>query len=270
MNLCRVSADYHASDVPIMADFTSGGAPVTPAGVARAVRHHVVDSFFCSYYLSRIQWPDFDMFNSYDRGGRAYAVASALSNGLVYLSDEPRRVNLDIVRRLCFADGRVPQPDAPGRPLERLFFESPNATGKPFVVHAPSRGALLVGIFNLADDSRPVRGRIPLSELPLPAARQYALWRHFAGQGEVLSAKDAIAFALEPLDVELVVLAPVVDGHAVLGLVDKMISPAGVQSHKVQDGHLEAELYEPGRLAVAAGGKITVVESAHRTAWIRL
>jgi len=236
VNLARVSADWHASMLPTVSGRTPSGGPVTPAGIDRSTRHHVVDSFFIAHYLKHVFWPDFDMIQTHDRDARAYAVMAAMSGGLVYLTDEPQLHQHRWVDKLMLGR-RVGRVDATARPLERQFFANPTAPSECFWVSTTAGGTAVAAAFNLSEDRAEVQARLPEEFIP-SGCGSAVIWSHFARRGaRWTKGQDPPPVTLQFAEAEVFTIAPLErDRAAVIGLIDKLISPAGVTLERDGDG----------------------------------
>jgi hypothetical protein len=93
-------------------------------------KEHLLQSYQNSVWLGQTVWGDHDMFHSTDPVcGRVMALSKAISGGPVYLSDAPQKIDHQVVKPLCYGDGRLIRPLAPAGTLQRSVFCSP-LTGK--------------------------------------------------------------------------------------------------------------------------------------------
>jgi hypothetical protein len=147
------------------------------------------------------------------------ALLSALSTGPVGIGDRVGRADRDIVRRTCRADGLLVKPDEPVAALDRSFHRW--ATG---------RGALLVGstttthaagtwtyVVTLNATDQPVAGRVDLADLRGSPAGDALVWDWRGHRGEVVAPGGGWDVELPALGWDYRVVAPIVDGVAVVG-----------------------------------------------------
>jgi hypothetical protein len=155
-----------------------------------------------------------DVFFSSGDNAEVEALLSALSTGPVGIGDRMGRADAGIVRRTCRADGLLVKPHTPVAALDRSFRQW--ATG---------RGALLVGaattqhaagdwtyVVTLNAGNAPVSGRVALRDAGVDTPAVVWDWR-----AQTLSQDDEWDVALEPLGWDFRVVAPLIDGRAVIG-----------------------------------------------------
>ena len=240
--------------------------------LARA-RRHLHNSYANMIWLGHTVWGDHDMFHSDDPvAGRVMAVSKALSGGPVYLSDNPKDFRPEYIRPLCFRDGRLLRPLAPGAPLAESLFIDPFQGGKPFRVIAPLPGrAAAVVVYNLTEPEAPLTGSVKPDDyaqanaLMQPRRRPWKLpaeglvlydWR----QKRAVRLKTSYSFSMPKFGDRLLLLCPVQKGWAVIGRPDKYLAPAAVKLLRVTAQELLLEMREAGPLTVwqeNAGASVT-------------
>ena len=148
------------------------------------------------------------------------ALLSALSTGPVGIGDPLGRADPAVVRRTCRADGTLVKPDTPVAALDRSFLRW--ATGRGALLVGAARTTHSVGTWNyvvtLNAGTRPVEGRVNLADLgrdkPL---QQVAVWDWRRQSIEILGPDGGWDVALQPLDWDYRVVAPIVGAAAVIG-----------------------------------------------------
>lgn len=161
------------------------------------------------------------------------SLLSALSVGPVGIGDGLGRTNPSIVRRTCRANGVLVKPDTPVIAINRSFRK-----------WATSRGQLLTGTAtSVKDDAtwtyvvtmnateKPVQGRLTLADLDVDHPVFAWDWRRQDGQ--VLQPGDGWDLALDGLDWDYRVLAPIVDGVAVVGDPALYVTAGDMRVHHV-------------------------------------
>ena len=230
-------------------------------------KSHVFQSFANTLWMGQTLWPDHDMFHSSDASsGELMAVTKALSGGPVYLSDRPGEFREDFIMPLCYADGLLLRPEAPGVPLpDSALQDALNDATSAYQVVAPlAHGAVAIAGFNLVHPtpSKAVRGHVDASDYacadglmqPRPdtlASDREGLvvydWRN--GRGGKLT-EDGVDYTIEGFDYQLFLVCPIRHGWAVVGRVDKYLSPVAVQRIDCEDDTLTLTLHEAGPLVV--------------------
>ena len=133
----RTSMDYKVGDAP-------------------KGRHHLWQSFNNTPLFGQTVWGDHDMFHSSDPySGRMMAVSKAMSGGPVYLSDNPDRFVKAYIEPLCYQDGELLRPVAPGGPLPESMFVQPMEELLPYRVIAPFQdGSAAIVVYNLYNNGK--------------------------------------------------------------------------------------------------------------------
>jgi hypothetical protein len=161
--------------------------------------------------------------SSPDHHAEVEALLSALSTGPVGIGDPFGRADREIVLRTCREDGILVRPDVPLAVVDRCFAEHPVARLVPLVAeawsdHAAGRWTYAVTL-NVSRSEQRIDEQIELSTLGSSAPQgPVACWDWRKGTMSRLEPGDAWRIALDPLDWDLRVLAPILSGGlAVIG-----------------------------------------------------
>jgi raffinose synthase len=225
---------------------------------------HVFRNALNNVFMRTFCIPDWDMFQSSRPAAAFHAAARAICGGPIYISDKPGEQDFDLLRKLITRDGRAlrcPQPALPTR--DCLFTD---ACRKPHLFKIQNRNGDtgVIGLFNCHWDENggepvggepvggePVSGSYSASDVDALAGERFALYQHHNGQMKVSGSTDSHPITLPPLGWELVTVAPVVRGVAVIGLVNKLNSSAAIKAQRwLTPDLLEIILHEPGPLAL--------------------
>jgi hypothetical protein len=205
-------------------------------------------SLYNPLWVSNLAYPDYDMFHSAERHGRISAMSRAISGGPIYLTDFPDRIDHELVMELCFSDGRILRPDVPALPTRDSLFIDP--IKEPLLLKSAtvSRGVGVIGLFNLHEKPLRIIGSLSAEDLILSVgpADTYYLYFYSSKEGKAIAPQERIECELEELEGEIALLSPVRDGIAIVGLTNKMISPAAVTLQRRNGDTLEIDLYENG------------------------
>jgi hypothetical protein len=253
-----------------------------------SAKRHIWQSYGNILWLGQLAWGDHDMFHSSHEGvGRIMAVSKAMSGGPVYLSDAPAAFVADIIRPLCYADGRLLRPLAPAAPLPDSAFIDPCKETAPYRVIAPlAGGSAAVVACNLYTGKEEIA--VAAKVAPEDYTHAGGMIQPYEGKWEVpaegLVAYDWQARQAERLGREyvfelkgfadrLVHLCPIRGGWAVIGRTDKYLSPAAAEVVAQTDTQLVLRLAESGPLAVwSAKGTLSAegleFRSAGRGLWL--
>lgn len=239
----RCSEDYKVGDLP------------------RAKRH-LINSFGNMIWLGQTVWGDHDMFHSDDPvAGRMMAVSKAVSGGPVYLSDNPQKFAVDLIRPLAFSSGELLPVLAPGTALPESLFIDPLDEAKPFRAIAPlPNQAAAVVVYNLTEPERAVTGYVSPEDYrqanalvqpasaPWQAVEGLVLYDWYEKKATPLAAR--YSFEMPKFSDRLLLLCPVNKGWAVIGRTDKYLSPAAVTILRESAAELMLQSKEPGRVTI--------------------
>jgi len=228
-------------------------------------------AFHNPLWLGQTVWNDQDMFHSRDAvSGKVMSVAKALSAGPIYLSDDPREFHADHIHPLCFSDGRLLRPLAPGVASRQSLFCDPRLCARPYIVVAPlPNRAAAVAAFNLNESRISVRGTITAEDYgsaggmmqPYEGAwdepEEGLLLYDWDAQSAVVLG-DGRDLELPDYSACLFLLCPIVNGWAVIGRSDKYLSPAGVEVLSCEPDTLELVMLEPGPLTIWSNSGVAV------------
>ncbi len=254
-------------------DYKVGDAPKS--------RHHLWQSYNNTPLLGQTVWGDHDMFHSSDPySGRMMAVSKAMSGAPVYLSDNPDRFVNEYILPLCYKDGELLRPIAPGGPLPESLLLQPMEEKSPYRVVAPFQdGSAAIVVYNLysnvkfdywtkptgeveiqatvkgfispedythaADMVQPFPGKWRIPEGGLVA------WDWYDRKGLKLDKK--FEFDLNGFSDKLFIVSPVKDGWAIIGRSDKYLSSAVNEGIVTSRNRMTVTLYESGPIVIWCG-----------------
>ncbi len=206
--LCRASFDY-------------------PPDLKELQKKQVLACFYNSLWLSHIAVPDFDMFESSGKYALCHAMSRVLSGGPVYLTDEPEKINPQLVRRLCLDDGTVAVTDGPCLPTQDSLFRDPYQERIPLKVLGKCGEARVLGIFNLCKEGATLKVKVQLADLGIQEGVLYAVERR------CLSEKE-LEITLRELEADIILGVPVHRDVAILGIEPLLLPPAGISRREVK------------------------------------
>ena len=193
--------------------------------------------------------PDWDMFQSSHPYAGFHAAGRALSGGPVVITDEPGRHDPALIRRLVLSDGRTLLADHPGKPSPDCLFSDPTRSSRVLKIFNRAGGAGVVGMFHANHAQHlPVETALASRDVPGMADQEVVAFLHHAQMPVRLRPGQSIPIRLEHAGHETAVLAPVVDGLAVLGLGDRYCASAAL--------HDQADAQGTYRARTAGGGPL--------------
>ncbi len=213
-----------------------------------STRKRLVNNFYNSFWLSKIFWPDFDMFQSRDTYAETFGRMLAISGSPIYTTDRPDAINAALISRLVLPSGNIPRYDDLSQVVPGRFFEDPFTPGNVLAVTACVRDTVTLGLFNVIQDGQLCSGTVSFAEIGLYAERYMVYSDAGYFEPKVLMMEDHITFDLESMKSDLVTIAPVIDGFATVGVVDYLATPAVVESIERRAECIEISLKASGLL----------------------
>ena len=208
---------------------------------------------------TRIAVCDWDMFQSHHPAAQAHAAARVISGGPIYISDAPGKHNADLVKSLTLSGSRVIQGSGGVVTDDRIFIDC-LAKARLLKVKRVEKEHAMLGIFHTQwvgerSGEHVINQAGPITDTwntrdALDAGGLVVVWSALAKKYQWIDATQSNAITLEPMQAELLTLVPVVDGLAVVGLIDKLDPRAGVESvTKQTDGSWQVELRDGGEFS---------------------
>lgn len=229
-------------------------------------KSQILQSVFNVIWLGQTLWPDHDMFHSSDsQVAETMAVTKAMSGGPIYLSDAPDEFNKEIVMPLCYNDGLLIRPVAPGAPLpESVFSDALYEKQNVYKVISPLKNmACAIAAYNLSVDNKQVlKGHISAEDYsnatvmlqPYPGkwsvpSDGLVVFDWNKKEGQKIS-KNGIDFEIKGFGHKLFFMCPINNGWAVIGRTDKYLSPATVEILAVNGENLSIKMHEAGNIVL--------------------
>jgi raffinose synthase len=211
---------------------------------------HMVINAYNAVWTHTFACPDWDMFMSGHYTGSFHAAARAISGGPVYISDKPGDHDATIIKRLCLSDGRALRSEHPALPLSRRIYDNPEDASHLLFVRNHNGTAGVMGAFHCAFEGGPISDSFTVQDLGFGRG-EFALWYARAGKLERIHSRDKISITLNELEAEIIHVAPLDEGVAILGLIDKDNATAAVISHGWdRDSSYRIQLKDGGTLGV--------------------
>ncbi len=207
-------------------------------------KYHLYFCIYNSLWVSTITTPDYDMFQSHDPYAKPHALSRVLSGGPVYITDMFGRTNADLVKKLCFNDGKIPRPDEPAKPTEDCLLADTYGKSIPLKAFTRVGKVGLVEAFNINKSGEGETVTVKPSDAELPED-DYIVYGYFSGK----YSKDKLTIKLEELECELFVISPIAEGFANIGLLDVLNPPKGVLDIIRKKDEIQISLYQAGRYA---------------------
>jgi hypothetical protein len=227
-------------------------------------KSQILQSVFNAGWIGQTLWPDHDMFHSSDlEVAETMAITKAMSGGPIYLSDAPADFNMEVIFPLCYDDGLLIRPVAPGVPLpESIFSDALYEKENLYKVIAPlDNKSCAIATYNLAiDNSAKLLTKITSYDYrysPVMIQPYGGLWETPKEGLVIYDWKEQKGKKLDDkgFDVhikgfghKLFLLCPIDKGWAVIGRPDKYLSPSTIKVLSMEDDRIEVRFHEPGNI----------------------
>lgn len=135
--------------------------------------------------------------------------------------------------------------------------ESPVNSGKVFKLQNTCNSCGVIAAFNLDEEEKRVVGTISPKDVSGLVGEEFAVYEHFSKELKILKANESFTLELENSnEYRLYILVPLMDGCAMIGRIDKFISPATYRYTKAG----VADLKEDGPYAYVRNYKLMFTE----------
>ena len=240
-------------------------------------KSQILQSVFNVLWLGQTLWPDHDMFHSSDKEvGEAMSVTKALSGGPIYLSDDPSDFEKEVIAPLCYKDGKLIRPEAPGVPLpESIFNDALYESESVYKTISPLKnGTCAIAAYNLSVTAKePLVGIITQDDYTYAPAMMQPFngrwklpkeglviydWKRRAGQK---LDEQGLDFQIDGFGHKLFLVSPIKHQWAVIGRPDKYLSPSTVDIIDIQEESITLKFVEMGSVILYSGkGKLSATK----------
>jgi hypothetical protein len=148
------------------------------------------------------------------------------------------------------SDGTLLRADAPVVPTRDALFVDAGTARVPLMGFTRAGTAGLLAAFNVDEAGEPVDGGLRVADVEGLPGERFAVREHFSRRLAIVGRDESLPVHLDADRAALYVAAPIERGAAVLGLLEKFVSPRTVLSSQ-DDGSLL-------RLRIADGGTLGV------------
>ncbi len=214
---------------------------------------HLLFSVYNAIFYSKIAYPDYDMFITYDPYALAHAVIRILSGGPIYITDRrPEKTDIDLLKRIVLPNGESVSVDEPGLPTRDMIHEDPYSSRKLLKIASPVKWAWAVGVVNINREGQEVNDNISVEILPRdPGWKDYIYYTVLGRRRGVMRRGEKLEISLKELEAEIVILSPITDGKGVVGLMEYLVPPYPIDM--LPDGRVKARA--PGTLVYYKDGR---------------
>jgi hypothetical protein len=213
---------------------------------------HVLQAIYNSLYFSHMVYPDFDMFESNNPNAVFHAIARAINNGPIYITDKIGEQKFDILFPLIYNDGKILRADNPVLPTEDCLFQLQDP--KPFKAYSMDGNTGLLGIWNCTDADK-VEGSFKPSDVHGIKGEEFAIYEYFSKELMIAKKNEILPISLSRFGYKLYYIMPLINGNTVIGLVNKYNAPKAVLNSIINKNEIKTTLYEGGQFAVVVKNK---------------
>lgn len=193
------------------------------------------------YYIN-----DWDMWWTDDEQAVKNSVCRSISGGPVYVSDKIDRTRPEVLKPVCFEDGRISVCDHSAKPTADCLVTDPTVGNSIMKIFNRIGETGVIAAYNITAENLTAAGSLSAADAEMEDC-DIAYFEYFTRECGVIRRGEKLDIKLENNDdFRLYTLVPVRDGRAVFGRVDKYVSRGAVLSET--DG--EINLYEGGILGV--------------------
>ena len=203
---------------------------------------HIIASVHNSVWLSNIVWPDYDMFQSNGRDAWYYAIAKVMSNGPIYITDEPGKHNAELLQSITFNNGKVINSDQPALPTEDCLFQLFESE-KPFKIFSTYKNNGLLAAWNVSDKDSVTGDFSPLQIKGLNGNR-FVVFEFFSKSVFETGLNTENSVMLNRMGCKLFSVIPLINDKAVIGDIRKVIPMAAVSNVNVSVKTIQLDVAE--------------------------
>ncbi len=231
--------------------------------VVKTMNKFVNDNIYNSYYHSYFSATDWDMMWSSGSGtAKMNTVLHAICGGPVYLSDPHGLSDAEVIMPFCLSDGRLLKCNGFAQPTEDRLFRNPQTEEVSAKAWNLSGKCGVIGVFNTNDCEKNIKDCFRVSDVKYIEGDKFIVY-DWQKKTAVISDREQVhSFALEPYDAALYIIAPFENDIAVLGNIDKYISPACIEAEIISENTITYVLREGGRFAFSGTASEVLVNGA--------
>ncbi len=223
-----------------------------------SLKEHALQNAYNSFYHSAFVYGDWDMWWTVHPDSTSHAVMRAVSGGPVYISDPPNQTEAEKIWPLVLSDGKLLRCDGAGMPTEDCLLTNPNEEPVALKIWNRSGKTGVVAALNINLEGKSVRGRVGPLDVPDLSGERFIVYDHFSGKAVKLDRGGSLEFSLDDGRAALYLVVPEEEKLTPIGLVDKYISPAGIESVFTGEDEVTVVLRDGGVFGFVCDGKPSV------------
>ncbi len=211
---------------------------------------HIYDNAINSIWLGEFTYCDWDMFQTTHEYGEYHAASRAICGGPIYVSDKVGVHNFDVIKALITDDGYTIRSLDIAKPTLDCLFLDISSTKAPFKIFNKNIAGGVIGVFSSVSDDN---GDIKTTEVNAKDICGFS-----DGEYAVYSYKNKCAtvengsfnVSVKPKDFDILTFAPIKDGFAIIGAVNKYNSGAVIRDIKKDGKNYSADITTSGEILI--------------------
>lgn len=196
-------------------------------------------------WFGEFQHADWDMFQSKHPQGAFHAAGRAVSGSPVYVSDKPDAHDPELLRKLVLADGTVARAQGVGRISPDGLFRDPRTEPCLLKIFNHNLHGSVVGAFNAHSSGETVTGSVSVADVPGESMNEPVLYSHRKG---TVQRGGSVALSLPPMEWDVITIAPIHHGLAVIGLAHLLNSGGAIHDLRWEDRACQVHVRDGGQL----------------------
>ncbi len=227
-------------------------------GKPETMRAFSTDNVYNSYYHSKFYHTDWDMMWSKSETSKLNTVLHAASGAPVYISDPLGISERENIIPLCLEDGELLKCDDFALPTQDRLLVNPMTENVALKMFNKSKECGVIGVINVDKEDRTIKDSFKVTDVHNIKGDKFVVFDFYAKKAKISDRNEEHKFELVPYDASLYTIAPFVDDLAVVGDIDKFISPAIVDT-KIDNGNSHIFILKQGGRFAFATDKVAEV-----------
>ncbi len=188
---------------------------------------HVLMNAYNDLWCGQFAHPDWDMFQTNHPWGNYQAASRAISGSPIYFADDYLKVNPKVLAKIALPNGKVLRCKDIALPCRENLFLNPARRNRALKLFNRNDYNSILGIFNVLLDNGTTIEYSPSNIVGLDSHLEYAVYGSEAGTITKMKFGDSLKLALKVKGFEVFTVAPIKDGFAPIGLLNKY-NPGGI------------------------------------------
>ena len=196
-----------------------------------AQQHHIFVNAFNATLSNTFSIPDWDMFQTHGPNPEFHAAARSISGGPIYVCDYPGKQDFKILNKLGVGDGSSLRCQNPALVCEDTLFTNVETCPKPLKLYNRNHDIIMLGLFHCYQHAESIDAHYRVSDHPDADKQHYACISHQTQEMHIVKRKKKQETSLDQAAFDIITCAPIHDGVAVFGLLDKYNGSAAVETY---------------------------------------